>query len=239
MLHRLLLNPDGGEGDGGKATGSVPPPAPQESDKGPDMARVVENLAREHGGLTQALMHLWGENFKGREKNREKDSALAEREARLGQLEGDLKKLSPYRELGELAELRKALEEREQYRAEAEGFRKAEVIRSAAEVSGFRPGVLGTLAKDLAIEIIDDEKDGKPVLKDGKPVRVAIVRDEGDKAIKLADYAATHWGDFLPSLKAESVPRPLGTPQIARPQPAYAGAGSAPPPPARPRRNGL
>src|SRR6185437_4360141 len=145
-------------------------------------------------------------------------------------LKGDeAKHWSDYRKLGAPGDLRKAIEEGATHQAEAGTLRKAEVTRSAAELHGFKPIVLGTLAKALEITIGDRlDKDGKPVLKDGKPVKAALVKGEGDKLTALDDYAGEHWKDFLPSLSVEppQTTKPRGTPRPEQSRQAGNGNGN-------------
>ena len=96
-------------------------------------------------------------------------------------------------------------------------------------LAGFKPTVLDRLAvQDGLTVVIKAEKD-----KAGKDVEVPHVKGEGDATTPLADYAKTHWADFLPALKGEEArPTPPGSPHRA---------GATPPKPEtnpdRPRRS--
>lgn len=213
LLGRILRSPDGGEGGGGAA------PEPKVEDKGPDLVKAVEGLIARHGDSTAALRVLLGENHSHRDKIRELTSKIPQ-DGSVVLTGDDSKRWSHYRELGDPSELRKALTERDQYKTDADGLRRAEVHRRAAEVSGFKAGVLDTLVErdKLAVEVVEEkDKFGKPVIdKDGRAVQVAVVRGDGDTVTKLADYASERWADFLPALKGTPPERPNGTPAIGR-----------------------
>ncbi len=221
-LWQFLLNPAPVTEGGGTPT-EAPVPA-----KGPDLSKAAEGLVAKHGVATAALLVLLGENYTLRDKVREASTKLPA-EGSVVLAGDDARHWGSYRQLGAPGDLKKALDEGKQQAAEAGSFRKAETVRSAAELHGFKPGVLGTLAKDLEITIGDrTDKDGKPVLKDGQPVKAAFVKGEGEKLVALDDHAKAAWGDFLPSLRtAETTPR--GTPRAE-------GNRTAPPTPATPRR---
>lgn len=218
---RILLDPQGGEGNGdGNGGGNGGGNAAQggDHDKVVDLAKIADALTKKHGTPDSALMVLLNDNHAAREKNREKES-------RIGQLEDELKKLAPYRDLGEVSEIRKALGERDSYRTEVEGFRRAKLMADVAEVPGlnWNAKVLRDLADRDRLEV--EITEGKEKGKDGKAVRVAIVKGEGDSATPLAEYAEQHWAEYLPILKKDGEkPRPIGTPHIAR-QPVPAGGG--------------
>lgn len=213
MLGRLMLDPQGGEGNGGGA--ETPTTTPAEA-RGPDLSKAAENLVARHGDPTAALLVLLGENFKEREKVRELSGRLPREGALV--LEGDdAKHWSTYRQLGAPGDIRKALEAGKQHEAEAGNFRRAEVVRSAAEVTGFKASVLATLARDLEIEIEETEEGGKAV-------REAVVKGEGGERVSLLKYAESRWPDFLSSLKMEAAPR-VGTPTVPRPRTVPAGTG--------------
>ncbi len=237
-FRQMLLMPYGAEGG---AAGDTPPPKSdagqgQGDPKGPDLAKQVEALIARHGGPDGAVRTLMSETYNLRDKNRELIAKIPPDGAVVLQGE-DAKHWGSYQSLGKVADLRTALAERDTFRTEAGTLRKAETGRTVAEVMGWKPGVLATLAKDLDLEVRDEvDKDGKAVLKDGKPVRVAVVKGEGDKATLLKDYAAAHWGDFLSSLATTTtVERPRGTPSVGvnggglRPAPAGQGERQGPP----------
>lgn len=231
MNFRILLDPQGGEGNGtGGGAPTTTPETPADA-KGADLVKGVEGLISRHGDPTAALRVLMGENYDLRDKNREILKRLPS-EGSIVLTGDDAKRWGTYRELGEPAEIRRGLGERDQYKAESDGFRKAEVVRSAAEASGYDASVLSTLAKDLEIvmDTLKDErgnligKDGKLLAKDSKGVPAAFVKGEGEAMVSLETYAVEHWAKFMPSLKAEAEKsRPIGSPTIARQSPPGSG----------------
>lgn len=204
--------PQGGEGN--------PQVAADGGSKAPDSSKAATMIAK-YGSAEGAVLTLMGENYKAREELRDLKARLPKDGSVV--LEGDdARHWSTYRQFGTPGDLKKALDAGKQHEAEAAGFRKAETVRSAAEVLGFKPGVLATLARDLEIEIGEDRG------KDGKPVRTAVVKGDGESRTPLAEYAEAHWADFLPSLRAEAEKaRPVGTPAAARPKTVPAGNGRA------------
>jgi hypothetical protein len=238
LLGRLLRNAEVAESGGGG--GDVAPLAGAgpvtDRDKAPDLVKAVEGLIARHGDSTAALRVLLGENYTAREKIRELTNRLPPEGSRVLQGE-DAKHWETYRQLGNPGDLRKALEAGKQYEAEVGAFRKAELVRAAAEVTGFKPSVLALAARDLEIEI-QDQKD-----KGGKAIRVAVVKGLGEAAkdIPLTEYAEANWKDLLPSLRiAEErsigTPRAGGMPPRPVPSPAQGATnGTTTPTPTRQR----
>lgn len=187
-----------------------PPPAEAKVGKVPD-ASSAENLIARHGSAVAAVLTLMNENHKERESIRELRSKLPPEGSRI-LLGEDVKHWEAYRQLGSPSDLRKSLDAGKQYEAEVGNYRRAEVIRSAAEVTGFKVSVLTLAARDLEIEI--EEQKGK----DGKAIRVAVVKGEGDTRTALRDYAEANWKDLLPSLRIAEE-RSIGTPRAGGMQP--------------------
>lgn len=174
----------------------TPPPAP-------DLTKAVEALLKQHGDAAGAVRALLSERDAQAARARELETRLPAAGSVV--LAGDdAAAWNDYRQLGKAADLRTGLTERDQYKAEADGYRKAESIRSAAELTGFKPSVLAKLAADLALVVVDETG------KDGKPAKVAHVRGEGDQSTPLTAYAEREWADFLPSLRAEAGRTPAG-----------------------------
>ena len=229
MTTRILLEPQGGEGNGGQATQEKAPERAQgdatTTQAAPDLTKAVEGLLARHGDATAALRVLLGENYSHRDEIRALRGRLPA-EGAIVLAGDDAKHWSAYRQLGTPADVRKAIEEGKTSATALGSLRKAETDRAAAEVAGFRSSVLATLAKDLELEVVEEKsKDGKAVTK------VARVKGEGDTRTPLAEYAQQHWKDFLPSLKSEPERRAPGSPtgRIERPVPSSgAGQGNAP-----------
>jgi hypothetical protein len=206
MLRRILLDPQGGEG-----TGTIPDTLPDNPKGTPDLTRAIESLLSKYGpdgAVGKVIIEA--------HDLRKKVAALKSRVPKEGAviLEGDdARRWSSYVALGEPDALRAGLAERDTFKAEAEGHRKAKLLAAAAGLYAYEPSVLETLAKDLEVEIREDRG------QDGKPVKVAIVKGEGDKTTPLNEYAEAHWQAFLPALKAEaarrtSSPSPSGPPPV-------------------------
>ena len=207
LLGRTLRSAEADDttGDGGGGAAPVAEAEPGARDRAPDLVKAVEGLIARHGDSTAALRVLLGENHTYRDQIRELKGRLPPEGSRILQGE-DARHWDTYRQLGNPGDLRKSLEAGKQYEAEVAGFRRAAILRDAAELSGFRPSVLSLAARDLEIEIADEKG------KDGKAVRVAYVKGEGDTREDLQAYAEAHWGELLPSLRAAQE-RPVGTPR--------------------------
>lgn len=233
MTWRILRGPEGGEGGGDKG---VADDKDKGGDKGADLVKAVEGLISRHGDPTAALRVLMGENYTLRDKVREVSARLPKDGALV--LEGeDAKHWGAYKTLGAPNELKRVLEEHGTLKADNRSFRKADVVRSASDIHGFKAKVLGTLAEKLEIEIgesVDDEGklvglDDKPIRKDGKAVLAAFVKGEGETRTRLDKYASAHWEDYMPSLKPAAETRqssPFGTPTTRPPGPSPIPSGT-------------
>ncbi len=231
-IFRLLLDPTAGTEGGAAAAPAADNKDGQAAAKAPDLKTAADNLVAKHGDPTAALRVLLGENYGYRDQIRDARKQIPA-EGSIVLAGDDAKAWGHYQALGKPADLKTALAEGGEAKAQVGTYRKAEVIARAADLTlldggKLRPGVLATLARELEIEFRDElGKDGKPALKDGKPALQAVVKGEGDKVTPLAEYAKAHWGEFLPSLRAEAARPALGTPNIARrPPPASAGSST-------------
>jgi hypothetical protein len=193
--YRLLLDPKGGEGNGdGSSSGEAPAK--------PDLTSQAQNLIAKHGGDVGAVVHLMHENYREREEARSLKKLVPPPGSRVLTAD-EAKAWDAYLKFGQPADIEAAFNERNQYKAESDGFRKAELIREAATFAGYKPSVLATVVKadGLDLEIERDDK--------GVPKKVTV-RD-GDKTVPLGEFAEARWQDHLPALKADSA-RPPGTP---------------------------
>lgn len=86
---------------------------------------------------------------------------------------------------------------------------RTDAIRAAAGVSQFRDTVLGDRLAADKLELLPLEK----VLRDGKEVQVAYVKDSQGVKHELGEYAKANWNDYLPALQA--------VPAAAAPGPAF------------------
>lgn len=202
----------------------TPPPVEPPKAPGPDLAKAIEGLLAKHGDPNAALRVLLNENHTYRDTVRELKSKLPADGAVV--LTGDdAQAWGEYRTLGKAAEVKKALDDGKAVASELSGLKRNEEVRTVAEIAGFKPSVLKTLAGDLAFEVKEEKG------KDGKAVRVVHVKGADDKSVPLTEYAEKHWADFMPSLKGGTVApvRPLGTPAprpgAPAPTPAPTGQG--------------
>lgn len=215
-LNRLLLDPQGGEGGDG-----TPAPAPKADDF--DDRAAVQGLLAKHGDAERAMGYLLRDNQGYRRRNADLKAKLPPEGAVV--LAGDdARAWEEYRSLGKAGDLKQALAERDQVKADLDGLRRAEVCKQAAEAHGYEPKVLARLiAQDgLHIEVKDEQVKGKPA-------RVAVVKHADDQGkehtTKLPDYAAKAWPEFLAALAHKAAGPPPGTPPRA--------PAAGPPPPTR------
>jgi hypothetical protein len=218
-LHPILLDPKGDEAGNGTSTPKTPDFDPQ--------VAIREAIAK-HGDAERALGYFLRDNRKYRRDNAELKAKLPPEGAVV--LQGDdLQAWTEYKALGKAGDLKTALTERDRFRDEAEGLRRAEVHKQAAEVHGYKAAVLERLASQdqLQIEVQDTQVNGKPA-------RIAVVKHEDAKGkpveTPLPEYVSKHWEAFLPALTQESArPRP-GTP------PRADATGPVPNPSEKPRQ---
>ncbi len=176
-------------------------------------AKALSGLLAKHQNDANAVaLMLLTENRDYRVKNAELKAKLPpDGHATLPASEVDA--LTEYRKLGKPDEIASALAERAKATAELESIRKAETVREAASLVGYKPGVLATLVRAEGLEL---------AITDAKGVRSVTVKD-GDKDVPLADLVSSKWSDLLPALKAD---RPnQGTPSrdSTRPTPEPTG----------------
>ena len=93
-------------------------------------------------------------------------------------------------ELGDPKGVAKQLEELDAIKKEMSTLKRAEELRSVAQVAGYEYDVLQALASDTQFAIIDGENGEK----------VVTVKLAGGSTISLEDFAKQHWQAFLPAL---------------------------------------
>jgi DNA-binding transcriptional MerR regulator len=171
-------------------------------DKGGSLAEIKALLAEvKQGGETpKAVRTLMEKNYRLRRQLEEARKGQGAVEPGSVVLKGDdAKRWAAYQDLGDPAEVRKALKAAAEGAAELADRRTAEVAHRAAKAHGYRPTLLAKLVKADGITlVVEDAKDA-----DGKPVAVAFVKGEGDSKTPLDDYARAHWEDELTILKAD------------------------------------
>jgi hypothetical protein len=182
---------------------------------GGDAAKAMSDLAADFDReLRDALDERESENAKLRQKNRQLTNALEEAEGAKPQegavvLTGEAAvAYAALQKRGALADVVKRLEAADTEAQELAGLRRERSVRDVAELAGYKPKVLAMLlAANPALVLEVTEKDG---------AKVATVKD-GEKAVPLADYAASNWSDMLPALTT--------TPVAAAPKPAAPAIG--------------
>lgn len=214
--YRILLDPTGDEGGAPAAA----PPAPAQRTPAEPQGDPAEGwktlLAKMNNDATKVAEKLYDENRSLRVKLRDARGKAKPDDGLV--LSGDeAKAWSEYQAIGKAADLKQALTERDQLKAELGGIRKAGLHKQAAEAHGYRATVLSRLLDQDALDLeVKEEQQG------GKPAQVAYVKhkdDQGkDVSTRLPDYAQKHWAEFLPSLGNKETPAPsLGTPVRALP----------------------
>lgn len=138
----------------------------------------------------------------------------------------DATRWAAFRDLG-LApdDVKAAVTERDTLRAQSAQRERAAKVMADAEAAGYAPKLVERLSRDpdAAFEVVavaDVERDGKPA---GKVLQVRRAGTQ-DEPTDLDAYAATHFAEFAPALRATGAP--TGTPATpARPAaPAYPAA---------------
>lgn len=214
-LYRMLLTAAGGEGNGNNE------PPPKEPEKAPDLAKAVEGLLTKHGDAGGALRVLLSENYQLRDSNRELKTKLPADGTRVLTAD-EAKLLDSYSALGKPEDLKKIKTEHGTLSSEVTGLKRDTELRTVAEKAGVKFGVLKTLAGSLDFSGTVRVKDAKT----GKETEVLAVKDGDAEPVAFDAYAAKHWDDFLPALRAgETAKAPSLTTPPRRP--------ATPPPPAK------
>jgi hypothetical protein len=222
-LNRILLFPTGEEGVPGTPTPtSVTTNTSATVVKEFDPQVAIREAVAKHGDAERALGYFLRDNRKYRKDNSDLKAKLPP-EGAVVLTADEAKAWDEYKALGKAGDLKAALGERDRLKDEADGLRRAEVYKQAAEAHGYKAPVLSRLASQEKLQIeIREEKVG------AKTAQVAYVKGVDDKgketATKLPDYAARAWPEFLDSLPISTRAAP-GTP----PRPG----GPGPPPPIR------
>lgn len=190
--------------------------------KGPDLTAAIQALLVKHdNNASAAINQLLSENFKLREDKRKlKEAADAKvdkpAEGSVILTKAEAERWEAYKLLGKPDDVKAALAERDTLKAENAKAQRKELLRSVAEVEGFDPDVLTSLAaNDLGFEV-KEVKD-----KEGKALKQAfVIIKSGDKqeSKALTDYANETWQKFLPALKPSETPEKKsnssGTPYV-------------------------
>jgi hypothetical protein len=179
--------PDRGDNPGGGQSG--------------DPAQGYQRLLERHNNDALGMARtLYDENFQYRQRIRDLEGRLPAQGAVVLPAE-DAARWQAYQQLGAVDALTQQLQAAQTAQSELTGLRRDAQLRQVAEVAGYKPAVLGRLAGELAMEVREAEGKKSVVVKDG------------DKETPLAEYAQTHWADFLPALQAgqQQPPQSSGT----------------------------
>lgn len=177
----------------------------QDADKeqggdGGELAGMRALLDKHKGDAMAVVGILYNENYSLRESNRQLKARQAPEGATV--LTGeDAQSWATYQALGKPADLKTAVEERTQLQGKLAGMERETTLRSVAEAAGYKPTVLANLDRIAKAEGKTLTFDVRETQQDGKPVKVAYVKD-GDKELSISDYANANWADFLPALTA-------------------------------------
>jgi hypothetical protein len=179
----------GGDGDGGRVRASD-----LRSQLGSQVdEQALMRLLEKQSELLSDNHRLRGEKRTLKEKVTSLEARQTPENARV--LTADETRLwEAYTALGAPDALKASLDASSGATAELATLKRQERIRAAAEAAGYKASVLTQLAGDLDIQT--KEKDGKAL-----PIVVA-----DGKETPLADYAKTHWADFLPALTPPATP---------------------------------
>lgn len=189
----LLFEPD---------TGITPPAGGISTDP----AQAFQNALQRNQGDAMALAtRLFDENYQLRSTNRDMRTQLPAQGAVV--LPPDqASAFAAYQQLGAVDAISAQLQTAQAAAAELATLKRAAHLANVAQIAGYKPSVLGTLAADreLLVREVGDKK-------------MVVVKD-GDRETPIADYASAHWADFLPALHASTTaaPQATGVPFVAQ-----------------------
>lgn len=103
-----------------------------------------------------------------------------------------------YVAFGKPDEVKAKLEQGEQASAELTGLKSQRDIDAAATDAGFKPTVLADRLKADGLTLLPSRE----VERDGKKVKVPVVKDANGTEHELPTYAKDKWADYLPALTA-------------------------------------
>lgn len=216
MLTRILLDPQGGEGNGGENAGTG-------GGGNGDLSLVAAGLIAKSGDAAKVVEELLRENHGYREKNRTLKGRLPGEDAVV--LRGDdAKRYKLYQSLGDDPKaIGEALQAGRAAIDERDGLIRERDYSRAARLGGMKEGPFKRLAASEKLNVVIKDE-----MKNGKEVEAAYVIDDKGKEIPLADYAEAHWGDFRESLGLAEPKRKVGMPGRASDNtpPPRPGSGS-------------
>lgn len=184
-------------------------------------------LTKMNGDAMALATQLFDENFRLREQKRTLVTEADELKKKLPAdgsvvLSADkAKDYEAYQSLGKADELKTRLDAHTTLETEVASLKKKEVLRSVAELHGFKVSVLED--RDTAAGGLEYVKK-----QDAQKREVYYVK-EGDKETPVNEFAETNWADYMPSLKAEQAPplQPTRTGHAADPRPVSPNGSAA------------
>lgn len=172
------------------------------TDEGRGVARKLLNRFR--GRAEDALAQLADENRELRDDRRDLREKVKKFEApgTVVLTADEAKEYEGFKALGKkAADVKKELDGVPEMRAKLADHDRRAIADEAAPLVGYNPATLRELITDKRLEIsFRDET------KDGKPVRVPLVKPAGDdkaQAIPLTEYAAKNLTAYIPALTAK------------------------------------
>lgn len=209
MFKRILLDSTPADGGGGSPPEPTKETPPTQESKAPSLDAMRQKI-EERGveGAAKMLLELAEDNFKYRSKLRDLEGRLPEGAV---VLKGDdAKAWESYRQYGRPADIKAAMDERQNLASWKRERERADTVAQCATLHGYKASVLERFAKADGLEIVIDTSDQKD--KDGKPVRKGFVVTRGDDGqeaegsrVPLDQYAETHWKDELEALREPSL----------------------------------
>lgn len=193
------------------------PPADSDPPARPSASDTAQRFNGDQIRMAEKINDLERDNYKDREKLRDRDARIKELEAKqvpdgaLVLTGDDASRYQAFTALGKTPdEVTAALTQADAAITERDQLKRSMTIRQVAEASGYKPAVLERLGADLtyAVKDVTETVGGKQTT-----VKRAFVVTDG-KETPLSDYAAAEWADFLPALGVtEPAPAPAyGTP---------------------------
>lgn len=219
---RILLDPQGGEGNGS----SSPSTDAAGTGKAPDLAAAFVNLAEKLGGQQAAGEKLYSENKGYRDRIKELEARVPPAGSAILSPD-DARAWEAYRSIGTPDSVRKVIREHGELTTEMTGLRRNDELRTIADRVGAKFSVLQKVAGGSIFEIAKG-KDAQT----GKEVESVVVKDGPDSAAKPFDEA---FADFLPALKPDANTAPSRPPGFGSRTPTHT-TNHAPPPPSAPSK---
>ncbi len=201
---RIRLHPlyEADPGAPGGSPQNPPAPAPP---SGSDPTAAFQNLLARSSDAAALARQLFEENFRYRTELRDLQRQVPAQGAAVLTPE-QAQAWAAYQQLGAPTDVQTAI-------AEGKNLKRDLELRDVAGAAGYSIEVLRTLAADLAFEVRDEQKDGKPI-------KAVYVKVDG-KDIALETYAAEKWAAFLPALRpAAQAQGTSGAPPIGATNPA-------------------